>query len=329
MNGHSLLGAVIARYLQLKQALGRSYRAERAVLESLDRFLVAGRATRDLTLALFSEWCKTQRSLTSNVQRRRMMIVHNFCLYRQRTEPDCFVPDPRLFPRERPRKPPYIFKEVEIARLIRAAGALKPIPRSPLRPQVMRLAIALLYTSGLRRGELIRLTVGDYDARNRTLLIRESKFHKSRYVPLSLDAAQEVEAYLSARRRRHLPMAADKPLIWNGYGISRAYSGGGLAQALRALFRSVDIKTQDGRPPRVHDVRHTFAVHALLRWYRIGADPQAKLPLLATYMGHVSITSTEYYLPLIEDLASAASDKFAAYCGSFVTAIPETEGGAR
>lgn len=328
MNRHSVLAPVIARYVLLKQALGRRYGAERTLLDSLDRFL-AGKETRDLTAALFSEWCKTQRGVTSTVLRRRMSIVHRLCLYRRRTEPDCFVPDPGLFPREGPRKPPYIFKETEIARLVRAAGRLKPIPRSPLRPQVIRLAIVLLYTSGLRRGELLHLSVGDYDARNRTLHIRESKFHKSRYIPLSSDAVREVETYLRARRRRHLPASPEKALLWNGYGLCRAYTGTGFADGLRMVLRNAGVQNAEGRPPRIHDVRHTFAVHALLRWYRAGADPQAKLPLLATYMGHVSIASTAYYLPLIEGLASAASDKFAAYCGSLITTASETNGGVQ
>ena len=97
---------------------------------------------------------------------------------------------------------------------------------------------------------------------------------------------------------------------------------------MRPLLRAAQIKTQTGRLPRVHDFRHTFAVEALLRWYRAGVDVNVKLPLLATYMGHVSIVSTEYYLQFVEPLATLASERFARHCGALVAA-PPASGGAR
>jgi integrase len=97
---------------------------------------------------------------------------------------------------------------------------------------------------------------------------------------------------------------------------------------MRRLLRAAQIATQTGRLPRVHDFRHTFAVQALLRWYGAGADVHAKLPLLATYMGHVSIVSTEYYLQFVEPLAAFASERFARHCGALVTSAP-ADGGAR
>jgi integrase len=327
MSEQSALSLVIIRYLALKQALGRGYQKERAVLESLARYLTRT-DEKELTSEMFSDWCKTQQKLSPTVLRARMGFVRNLCLYRRRTEPDCFVPDQRLFPIARPPAPPYIFTEAEIIRLILAVSALKPVPRSPLRPQVFRLAITLLYTTGLRRGELLNLTLGDYDPQAQTLLVRESKFHKSRYLPLSLDATRAIETYLRARRKHLLPMSAEMSLLWNGYGEIRTYTGTGLRQGIQVLLQRAQIRTPQGHLPRIHDFRHTFAVHALLRWYRAGVNLQAKLPLLATYMGHVSIVSTEYYLPFVEGLASAASERFAAYCGSFVTPEPRSKGGA-
>ncbi len=107
----------------------------------------------------------------------------------------------------------------------------------------------------------------------------------------------------------------------------RGYSAGGFGQAMRGLFQQAGIRTPDGRRPRLHDTRHAFAVNALWRWYRNGEDVQAKLPLLATYMGHVSIISTAYYLPFVEQLATAASARFAARCAALVTPLTEPAGG--
>ena len=179
---------------------------------------------------------------------------------------------------------------------------------SPLRTEIYRLAIVLLYTAGLRRGELIRLVIGDYDPVQRTLLVRVSKFHKSRVVALSQDAAREMDHYLVARRQ--LPHALDAPLLVNCQGQREAFTGEGLAAGLRRLFRAAGVQTETGDLPRVHDLRHTHAVHVLERWYRAGVDVQSRLPMLATAMGHVSVASTAYYLSWLEPVAEAASERF-------------------
>jgi len=321
----SCLSSLIGRYVKLKQALGRGFARERRVLEHLDEFLNGDGAT-DLSQTEFEGWCKTQLHLSSGVRRSQMQVVRNFCLYRARTEPKCFVPDDRLFPTPHQVVQPHIFSELEIARLLHAAAKLPASPRFVLRPLVLRLAIVLLYTAGLRRGELVRLTLGDYDQRERALLIRESKFHKSRYLPMSADASTEIEAYLSARKKHRIPMLTDSALLWSGRASERAFSVDALGDGMRELCRLADVRKSDGRLPRVHDYRHSFAVSALLRWYRAGVDIHAKLPMLATYMGHVSIVSTEYYLPFIPDLALAASDRFCGHFGALVQ--PSIEVGA-
>ncbi len=251
----SVLGPIITRYLELHRALGKCFDRERRILESLDRWLSETGAA-DLEPQNFTNWCKTKQHLVSGVRRNHMRIVRNFCLYRRRSDPTCFVPDLQSFPANHQPLQPYIFTEAQIAQLIQAADQLEALPFSPLRPQVYRLAIVLLYTTGLRRGELLRLTINDYDSRQQSLLVRQSKFHKSRHLPLSVDTAQEITNYLDVRRQHHLPLTPDTPLIWNGGHNAKAYSGGGLGQGLRALFSSVGIRTPDGRLPRTHDIRH-------------------------------------------------------------------------
>ena len=322
------LGATVASYLALKEALGRRYDGERRILSHLDTFLTAIDA--DLTTTSFPQWCRTREHLRSGVRRHWMRVVRNLCLYRQRSEPHCFVPDVSQFPTPHQAVRPHIFTAAEVNRLLAAAAALQPSNGSPLRPENLRLAIVLLYTTGLRRGELVRLTIGDYDPTERTLLVRESKFHKSRLLPLSPDGAAAVQSLLDLRRTRGLPASAETPLLWNRCRGSRAYSGGGFGMALRALFRATGIHTAAGGIPRVHDFRHGFAVLALLRWYRAGEDVQARLPRLATYMGHVSILSTAYYLQFIDLLEGSASERFAQRYGALVTAplVGPPKGGA-
>ena len=322
----SVLGSVISRYLTLKEALGRCYANERAVLTHLDTYLATSRS--DLTSEGFTSWCHTGEHLTSGVRRNRMRIVRNLCLYRQRTTPLCFIPDSSQFPPLHQPLQPYIFTEDEIVRLVRTADRLTPLPRTPLRREVFRLAIVLLYTTGLRRGELLRLTVGDYDPHEQVLLVRASKFHKSRLLPLGSDGAQELNAYLEARCGHRLPTSSETLLISSLYRGESAYSGGGFWQGVRRLLRGLEIRTPAGLLPRIHDIRHTFAVHALLRWYRAGEDVQSKLPFLAAYMGHVDIVSTQYYLQFVEELAAAASERFARRCAALVAAPSDLPGGA-
>lgn len=316
------LRSVIASYLALKKALGRHFVAETSVLENFGRFIASRRnGSRVVTAAGFAAWSLTLTHLSPTVRRSRMRMVRNLCLYIRRSEPECFIPDPSCFPTPHQTRRPYIFTEEQVVRLLRAAAKLRPGPTSPLSAEVFRLAIVLLYTAGLRRGEVVRLVISDYDPAERTLLVRASKFHKSRLIALSHDAVREIEKYLQVRRR--LPHNPGAPLLVCRKRGFRAYTGEGLRHGLRSLFRDAEIRDADGRLPCVHDLRHTHAVHALLRWYRAGADVQAKLPALSTAMGHVSIASTAYYLGFLQPIAQAASERFTRHCE---TALPDIGG---
>lgn len=329
-NGHSasVLGSVITRYVELKRALGRQYSAEGRILQSLEKFIRQS-GSLDLTQETFVSWCSTLEHLAAGVRRNHMRVVRNLCLYRRRTEPSCFVPDRIFFPSPHQSVQPYIFSESEIAQLLRETQNLPRAWHLPIRPETFRLAVVLLHTTGLRRRELLRLKIGDYDPREHTVLIRETKFYKSRYLPLSADAAQEVERYLKSRQDHKLSTSPETPFMWSGLEEGRSYTGVGFGNVMRRLLKAAGISKHDGRPPRVHDFRHSFAVHALLRWYRAGVDVQAKLPLLATYMGHVSVASTQYYIQFVESLSAAASTLFEKRYGKLLTAAPGNDGGER
>jgi site-specific recombinase XerD len=154
-----------------------------------------------------------------------MRVVRNFCLYRRRGVPAAFVPDARLFPPEHQVVRPHLFTEGQVLRLLDLIQALPTAPTSPLRRENLRLAVVILYTTGLRLGELVRLVLRDYDARERTLLIRDSKFHKSRLVPLSMDTASEIDRYLAIRRTRDLAISPESALLWHRTRRGSAYTG--------------------------------------------------------------------------------------------------------
>lgn len=309
----SLLTEEIRDYIQLKRSLGRNYSIEARTLHSLDNFLVAQYPlAKDLTAEIFKDWCTTLYDLSKTVRRNHMRHVRNFCLYRCRREQGSFIPDILTFPKNHQPITPYVFSESEIACLLSATRYLNPCSRCPLRSQTMRLAITLLYTTGLRRGELLHLKLGDFNSAEKTLLIKATKFHKSRIIPLSLSVAGDLEEYLILRHKNRLPMEETAPLVWNGYGGPQggSYTATGFTSNWSALCSSLKIFTGKARPPRIHDLRHSFALNALKRWYVEGYDVQAKLPLLSRYMGHVSIQSTHYYLRFFEGIRSEASNRF-------------------
>lgn len=318
----SFIAEDIKSYLHLHRSLGKEYMIEENTLHLLDSFLITQRPwIQRLNGKIFSQWCDTFAHLSPAVRRNRMRIVRNLCLYRRRSQRHSFVPDILTFPKDHSQFIPYILSSVDIARLLRAAQLLPALPQSPLRPQTMRLAIALFYTSGLRRGELLRLTFGDFDAAESTLFIRSTKFHKERIIPLSATTDAELRTYLNERQRCGFLIKESSPIIWNNAGgpEGRAYTGTGLAQNWRLLCASLKILTPKGIPPRIHDIRHSFAVNALLRWYHNGENVLAKLPQLSTYMGHVSVVSTQCYLPFAGSLRSVASARFEQKYGNIIT----------
>lgn len=307
---HSIVDTTIEEYLAHQRALGRGYALEERVLDSLSEFLTQADAA-DLDQSHFEGWCNLHLKLTANVRRSRQRIVRNFCLYRRRAKPDCFVPNLGSFTRPQPYCTPVLVEPEQIGRMLTLASRLTPTPGSPLRPAVLRLAIVLLYTAGLRRGELLRLTLQDVEPRTGVLRIRESKFHKSRLIPVSPDALTEVHHYLRQRLTPTFDARPASPLLCNfARGSLGPYTGTGLSEGIHSLFGAAGVYGKDGQHPRIHDLRHSFAMQALIRWYREGVDVQSRLPHLALYMGHVSIVSTAYYLRWVPSLAALASDRF-------------------
>jgi len=299
----------------MRRALGRNYHGEEATLRRWDAFLLRRyRKASAVTPPMFQLWAQTMPRLTAVVRRNRMRVVRNFLLFHARRHPGTYIPDPKIFPKSSPPRPPRLVSPAEMGRLLAAAGTLPASHRNPLRAPTVRLALALLFCCGLRRGELLRLRVQDFDRHEKVLRIDATKFHKSRLVPLPRAVAEEVRRYLTLRPGSLRP---DAPLLCGNSGSDHetAYCAHALTDNWQLLCLAAGVLDERGRPPRLHDMRHSFAAAALDRWYRQGADVSNKLPYLATYMGHVSIVSTHYYLRLAPELGQSASQRFHQYAG--------------
>jgi integrase/recombinase XerD len=306
---------VVVAYLRHYRALGLRYRGVEHILSLLARYLSA-RGASDLDVSHYEHWCQSRAHLHPNTRRKGEQIVRRFCLYRSRSNLDVFVPSADSFCRLRPYVRPVIVEPEQIVRMLKEADQLPPARHSPLLPAVSRVATVLLYTSGLRAGELRRLRVEDVEDNGAVLRIRESKFHKSRLVPLSESTQKEVRRYLKQRAKFAVASPQVGPFICHRHGGGiRAYSEPGFQSLITRVFEAAKVRDTEGRAPRIHDLRHSFAVQSLIRSYRNAGDPQACLPKLALYLGHVSVESTVHYLKLVPAVAALANQRFEAAFG--------------
>lgn len=173
--------------------------------------------------------------------------------------------------------------------------------------------ILLPYTTGIRISEALRLRDSDIDWKNKVLYIRETKFFKSRLVPLSNSMMKQLEDYIQLCLRSHIITNSQSFVFQNPYRQG-SYSHKIIQETFRNLLVRLGLKPPHGRDgPRIHDLRHTFAVHRLEEWYRKGKNVQSKLGLLSTYMGHVSIASTQQYLTMTPELLQEVSQRFNRY----------------
>jgi integrase/recombinase XerD len=299
----------VGAYLTHWRALGRRYRQEEWLLTTLVRELPR-LGHQDLDEAAFTAWFDLRSDRHPNSRRKWAQLVRHFCLFRRRSEPECFVPGAELVCRRQPYVTPVIVNNEQVARMIEAADALEASPNSPLRAAVMRLAVVLLYTTGMRLGELRRLELQDLEDDGAVLRIRESKYQKSRLLPLSPSTQAELERYIDRRVQVFDCRPGAALLCSRRRRSSGGYTMSGLQQGIQDVLIAAGVGDARGHLPRIHDLRHSFAVQALARWYRQGADVQVELPKLSMYMGHVSIESTAHYLRWTEQIAALASTRF-------------------
>lgn len=306
-------------FLELKRALGRHYRAAEAELLRFDRY-VAGLAAppQVMTRELVHGWLAAKPHVSPITQRSRAGVLRQFCLYLARLDPRTYVPGRTLFPATLPVFKAHIYSKEELRALLRAVPAVVSA-RFALQRETIQTTLLVLYATGLRAGELGRLRVGDVDLAARTLFVRETKFFKKRLVPFSESLGDRLATYFEARGAPADPRAP--------FFVSRSrrpLSTQKISHLFHGLVQAAGIAARPGgRGPRLHDLRHTFAVHRVLGWYHEGADVTAKLPLLATYMGHGSVLSTHVYLTATAELLREASRRFERAYGSLVVAPEE------
>lgn len=313
----SVHGAFMRSHIQLMQASGYRYTTQAGGLLRFDRFL-QGRS--DLVgqplPVLLQQW--TAEGTTLNHAVERQQVARNLITAWQRVDPRVELPkaDRRLSrQRLQEQRRPYIFTPQEVRHLLDTARDF-PSPRSPLRPLTLYTMLVLAYCAGLRLGELARLDFDDVRLETGEIAIRETKFFKSRTLPLADSVVAALSEYLGARRTAGAPQEGSSGLFWHMQSAAR-YSRVMTHKLLVRVLRRSGLKPEPGRVgPRIHDLRHSMVVNRMLTWYREGINPQARLPYLATYLGHKDINSTLVYLSVTQELLQEASERFRAFAAS-------------
>ncbi len=287
--------------------LGQRGRSTQKILRYLDRFLARELPPgQSITQAIAERWIDSMKELSTGTRINRISILRQFCRYLSHFDARTYTVPPSYLPR-RTRPAPYLYTPDDVRKIMGLARQLGP-PGS-LRPLVVATAVGLLYATGIRIGEALNLTLGDVDLKRGVLQIREGKFHKSRYVPLSPSTTAQLASYLRQRRKAGFATAATAPLLVNVAGAK--YQHPRFTTVFLELLRKSGLRGPKGqRGPRIHDLRHAFSVSRLLRWYRQGANLGAKLPLLATYLGHTTVTGTQVYLHATSQLLESVASRF-------------------
>lgn len=307
----SALESALTDYLALRQGLGHKL-ADHARL--LPRFVAwmdhTGQATITVQAAL--EWC--QQPIVgpdSNVWSKRMTLVRGFARYLSGIDPATEIPPLGLLPGKQRWKAPYIFTDNDITLVLAEAGRLRY--QRDARTYVTLLG--LLAVTGMRVGEALRLDLDDVDLDTGVLTIRESKFGKSRLVPVLPDTVEALAGY-AGLRSSYRPRPGNDSFLVSRTGRRLIY------ESVFSVFDHVRATTAIGagavRRPRIHDLRHTFAVTTLLDWYRHDQDVAGLLPRLSTYLGHREPRNTYWYLSALPELLACAANRLDPLIGAVI-----------
>jgi len=307
----SVLGALMHNHVALMRGRGYRYTTQAVWFLRFDRFVQANPDLAAEPIAVMLEhWtaAKPTRNHASECEKLKRALAK--ILGHQDPNIPARRPDPR--PQQevaRQWRRPHIYSPADVRRMLDLARSY-PSPRAPLRPLSMYTMLLLAYCAGLRRSELARLDLGDVDLQCGTITIRETKFFKTRILPLPDTVMVELRSYMNARRRARAPQDPQSGLFWHDQGNAR-YTSAAIAWLLVDILRRAELKPQYGRTgPRLHDLRHSMVVNRMLEWYRSGINPQNRLPFLATYLGHRDINSTLVYITVTQDLLQQASERF-------------------
>ncbi|MDQ2839900.1 MAG: tyrosine-type recombinase/integrase [Acidobacteriota bacterium] len=301
------------QYVAFRKSAGTYFRAAESLLKTFCRAIGGQTQASEIRNEQIQAFIDGNGPLTRYWHRKHSVLLG---FYRYAVSRGYVAEMPLPLSSRPPKQPasivPYIYTIDEIRRLLDATISF-PNQKSHIPGHTFRTLLLVLYGTGLRIGEALDLTLADVDLAAGVFTIRETKFYKTRLVPIGPDLQQVINEYVTARRPAIFPQGPDAAFFVDYRGAALIPST--VRRAFRRLRAFACVARTDGAryQPRLHDFRHAFTVHRLTTWYREGADVQKLLPRLSTYLGHVSIGSTQTYLTMTPDLLYEASQRFERY----------------
>lgn len=300
---HSPIAFIIKQFIEEKRICGYKYDDAPNILKKFDEFLYQKKLKRqELPQELVIEWLNQKPKEKAMTQQRRVSLVRQLAKMMARLDYSAYiVPAPFGAQRSYTFKP-RVYTKNEVKKLIYAADQIKPCAKSPMRHLIIPEIFRLLYGCGFRISEVLNLRVRDVDLIRGVITIRDGKFNVDRLVPPALDMVKRLQIYAKKLEKYSLQKIKDDDFFFPSFRQTAWSVSGIYVLFLQMLHQCKMPHAGRGKGPRIHDFRHTFAVHRLIQWYEEGSDLTSKLPLLVTYMGHKDITGTQKYLHLTAEL---------------------------
>jgi len=302
---------LVTEYIIVKKSMGMRFRTESVILNAFCR------AMNDIDIVQINHesvqdyLCGTGPITT--FWHRKFEALNGFYRYALSRGHVLRSPLPTIIPKRPEPFQPYIYTHDEFRRLLELTDILGLNKRFTIKPPTIRALLLMLYGTGLRIGEALSLSMADVELPKRLLTIRNTKFFKTRWVPIGSQLTNELIFYEKKRRQIQRPVRNRSAFFSSKKGDKLALST--IERTFRLLCENAGIcRTDGGRyQPRLHDIRHTFALNRLISWYREGADVQRLLPFLSTYLGHINVAATQRYLAMTPELLHEASLRFEQY----------------
>lgn len=296
----------VENYLNHKRHFGFQLKAEGQELKNFVGFCNKIQHQGPLTIELAIAWASSSQKASRLSWARRLEIIRCFAKYNKTIEPETQIPLRAMFGPAHRRSNPYVYSDVDVERLLCATKELEP--KNGLRPLSFYFLINLLASTGLRVSEALRLTYNDIDFQSAIITVRETKFYKSRYVPIHFTTVLLLKEYKKIVAQR-VTLPRDKQFFILDEGIHLT------ARKAQYGFKCLRImlgwdKIHKDRVPRLYDFRHTFVCRRLIAWYEEGVNIDQMIPFLSTYLGHVKVSDTYWYITGIPELLKIATSKF-------------------
>jgi integrase/recombinase XerD len=305
----SYLKDTFKEYIEFRLSLGFSMRNTNYIYIEFDNFIFEKYPkSKIITQEIIISYLATTKHLHSSSRGYRVTLLRVFCKYLYQQNPRTYIPGPKLIKYGKRKVIPYIFNDNEIKSILRS---LKKMPKKNILMETNFVIIGLLYSTGLRVGEISRLNLEDVDLKEKMIFIKRSKFYKSRLVPVS-DSVVNILKLYKLKRLGHKRTTNQEDPFFIGMTGNRVFENS-ISRRFRNVIKSLNLLNDQGVRPRLHDLRHTFATRSLEEIYEKGKNPESFLPALATYLGHVNLTYTQTYLHPTKHTLKIAGEIFNEY----------------